>query len=99
MMSGIAKRSVLLGGHKTSVSVENEFWTALKEIAARERLGLSQLVYQIDSQRQHANLSSAIRLFVLEDCKARRAGGQPVPAPASDENTGAQSRSPVLSDS
>ena len=62
----VIKRSIVVGGHKTSVSLEDDFWRALKEIALRRRATLSELVGAIDSQRQHGNLSSAIRLFVLD---------------------------------
>ena len=61
----VIKRSIVVGGHKTSVSVEDDFWAALREIALRDRATLSGLVGSIDSQRQHGNLSSAVRLFVL----------------------------------
>jgi predicted DNA-binding ribbon-helix-helix protein len=61
----IVKRSVVIGGHKTSVSVEEAFWKALKEIAVVQSVSLSELVTGIDSRREHGNLSSAIRLFVL----------------------------------
>ena len=61
-----AKRSVLIAGHRTSVSLEDAFWKALKEIAAGRAMTLSDLVAVIDSERQHGNLSSAIRLFVLD---------------------------------
>ena len=66
MKSQVAKRSIVVAGHKTSVSLEDAFWKALKEIAGRRDLTLSDLVASIDSQRHHGNLSSAIRLFVLE---------------------------------
>jgi predicted DNA-binding ribbon-helix-helix protein len=66
MKSPIAKRSVLLGGRKTSISLEGEFWTGLKEIAAYRERTLGELVAEIDSSKQAANLSSAIRLFVLQ---------------------------------
>jgi len=66
MKSPVAKRSIVVAGHKTSVSLEDAFWTSLKEIAGRRDLTLSDLVAAIDSQRDHGNLSSAIRLFVLE---------------------------------
>jgi predicted DNA-binding ribbon-helix-helix protein len=59
------KRSIVIAGHKTSVSLENEFWNSLKEIAAERRMTLAELVAGIDGNRQHPNLSSAIRLFVL----------------------------------
>ena len=65
MKSGIAKRSIVIDGHKTSVSLEDAFWSTLKEIAQERGETLSQLVAAIDRQRQHGNLSSAIRLFVL----------------------------------
>lgn len=66
MRSLVVKRSIVLAGHKTSVSLEDAFWNALKEIAGSYNVTLSQLVATIDSQRQHGNLSSAIRLFVLD---------------------------------
>jgi predicted DNA-binding ribbon-helix-helix protein len=65
MSSLIVKRSIVLGGHKTSVSVEDAFWESLKNIAARRHLTLSALLTAIDRERQHDNLSSAIRLYVL----------------------------------
>jgi predicted DNA-binding ribbon-helix-helix protein len=61
----VAKRSIVIAGHKTSVSLEDQFWTALKEVAAHRDLTVSELVGAIDDDRQHGNLSSAIRLFVL----------------------------------
>ena len=65
MKSRISKRSIVIAGHKTSVSLEDEFWKSLKEIAGERGMTLAQLVAAIDGNRQHANLSSAIRLFVL----------------------------------
>ncbi len=65
MESPIAKRSVIINGHKTSVSLEEPFWTALKSIAAGRRVTLQQLLSDIDTNRQQNNLSSALRLFVL----------------------------------
>jgi len=53
-------------GHKTSVSLEDAFWEGLKDIAGKRHVSLSDLVATIDSERQHGNLSSAIRLFVLD---------------------------------
>ena len=64
--SAVIKRSIAIGGHKTSVSLEDAFWSALKEIAADRKLTLSKLVDSIDSRRVHSNLSSALRLFVLD---------------------------------
>ena len=65
MKSPVVKRSIVVKGHKTSVSLEDAFWSALKEIAGGHHLSLSDMVAQIDAERQHGNLSSAIRLFVL----------------------------------
>ena len=65
MKSSIVKRSVVIGGHKTSVSLEEPFWTALKQIAHAQHVTLSALVTQIDDTREQSNLSSEIRVFVL----------------------------------
>ena len=65
MKSSVVKRSVVLAGHKTSVSLEEAFWTGLKGIAMERRQTLSDLIGTIDAERQHSNLSSAVRLFVL----------------------------------
>ena len=65
MKSWVYKHSIVVAGHKTSVSLEDAFWKALKEIAAGRGMTSSDLVAVIDSERQHGNLSSAIRLFVL----------------------------------
>jgi len=65
MRSLVSKRSIVIAGHKTSVSLEEEFWTAVKKIAAQRNMTLSELVGAIDADRRHSNLSSAIRLFVL----------------------------------
>jgi predicted DNA-binding ribbon-helix-helix protein len=66
MKSPVVKRSIVIGGHKTSVSLEDAFWRGLKEIAAGRDLTLSDMVSNIDSERKQGNLSSAIRLFVLD---------------------------------
>ena len=62
----VAKRTVIVGTHKTSVSMKSEFWNALKEIATQEGVSLAALVTRIDTDRHHANLSSTIRLYVLD---------------------------------
>ena len=64
-MRAVVQRSITFGGRKTSVTVEDAFWDGLKEIADTRHMTLS-VVGEIDAQRQHSNLSSAIRLFVLE---------------------------------
>ncbi len=71
MKSPVVKRSIVIAGHKTSVSLEDAFWRGLKDIAASRRVTLADLVGAIDTERQHGNLSSAIRLFVLEYYQAR----------------------------
>jgi predicted DNA-binding ribbon-helix-helix protein len=72
MKSPVVKRSIILAGHKTSVSLEDEFWGGLKEIAGKRLMTLSTLVDTIDAQRQQgSNLSSALRLFVLNHYRAR----------------------------
>jgi predicted DNA-binding ribbon-helix-helix protein len=70
MKSFIVKRSIVLAGHKTSVSLEEPFYRALKDIAASRRVTLSDLVAGIDTERENGNLSSAIRLFVLNHYQA-----------------------------
>jgi predicted DNA-binding ribbon-helix-helix protein len=65
MKSQIAKRSIVIDGHKTSVSLEDAFWATLKEIAHERGVTLSQMISTIDKERRQGNLSSAIRLFVL----------------------------------
>ena len=71
MKSTIVKRSVVIAGHKTSVSLEDAFWRALKDIASSRRTSVSDLVSSIDIDREHGNLSSALRLFVLNHYQAR----------------------------
>jgi predicted DNA-binding ribbon-helix-helix protein len=66
MKSPVVKRSIVIAGHKTSVSLEDAFWKGLKDIAGGRDTTLSDLVASIDSERRHGNLSSAIRLFVLD---------------------------------
>lgn len=66
MKSRVVKRSVMVGGHKTSVSLEDNFWTGLKDIVTERQITLTELIGIIDSERSHSNLSSAIRLYVLE---------------------------------
>ena len=73
MKSTVVKRSVVLAGHKTSVSLEDPFWEGLKDVAKAKRQSLSELVGAIDIDREHANLSSAIRLFVLNHYQTQAA--------------------------
>ncbi len=75
MKSPVVKRSIVIAGHKTSVSLEDEFWDALKEIAGRRNVTLSDLVASIDASRSQGNLSSAIRLFVLDYFRSSDSSG------------------------
>jgi predicted DNA-binding ribbon-helix-helix protein len=59
------KRSIVIAGHKTSVTLEGAFWNGLRDIAAVKQMKVSILVESIDKERQHPNLSSALRLFIL----------------------------------
>ena len=72
MKSTIVKRSIVLAGHKTSVSLEDAFWDGLKDIAKEQRKTLSDFG-SIDTNREHGNLSSALRLFVLSHYQAQAA--------------------------
>jgi predicted DNA-binding ribbon-helix-helix protein len=75
MDSTVLKRSVVINHHKTSVSLEDAFWKAIKNIAAARNLTLSELVAEVDSERRQGNLSSALRLYVLEHYRSRAQGG------------------------
>ena len=66
MKSSVVKRSVVIDGHKSSVSLEDSFWTELKKIAHTRQLTLSEVIGKIEATRAQSNLSSAIRLFVLQ---------------------------------
>jgi predicted DNA-binding ribbon-helix-helix protein len=79
LATAVRKRSVVLAGHRTSISLEAEFWQALREVAGARRLSVNALVASIDAARgagHPANLSSALRVFIL-DCF--RKGELPVP--------------------
>lgn len=82
-LGAMKKRSVVLAGHRTSVSLENAFWEALKAIAGRRNSTVNQLVTEIDKQRD-GNLSSAIRVYVLRtlqsDLARARNGEESSPA-------------------
>jgi predicted DNA-binding ribbon-helix-helix protein len=71
MKSPVVKRSIVIASHKTSVSLEDAFWIGLKEIAGSRGMTLSELVALIDQDRRHGNLSSAIRLFVLDHYRSQ----------------------------
>lgn len=70
----LKKRSIVIAGHATSVSLEAPFWDALRDMAAERGLSLNQMVAEIDLERQ-GNLSSAIRVFVLENLQRKIPAG------------------------
>jgi len=74
----VVKRSLVVAGHRTSVSLEDAFWRRLKAIAAGRGLSVNALAASVDAARGEANLSSALRVFVLETL---------APSPAGDDNT------------
>jgi predicted DNA-binding ribbon-helix-helix protein len=93
MKSAITKRSVVIGGHKTSVSLEEPFWCAVREIAGHQQITVSSLLRQIDLERRNANLSSAIRVYVLtkvlsQVASARQADAGQTPWAANGANNG-----------
>ena len=69
-MSKIIKRSITIAGHSTSITLEDEFWQELQNIAASRNQSLAALVHEIDEARTIKNLSSALRLFVLSHLKS-----------------------------
>lgn len=96
MPRAISKRSVIVAGHRSSVSLESEFWEELKQIAASRQVSINDLITEVDRTRT-GNLSSAIRLFILASLRARLPGAttsappspqppqqqpQPTPTPA-----------------
>jgi predicted DNA-binding ribbon-helix-helix protein len=69
--TALAKHSLVVAGHRTSVSLERAFWDALKAAAAEEGCSLAALVARVDAARGEANLSSALRVFALERALAK----------------------------
>jgi predicted DNA-binding ribbon-helix-helix protein len=82
--SPVIKRSICLGGRKTSVSLEDAFWKGLRAIAATRALTLSDLIRSIDANRKQGNLSSALRLFVLDHYRSQVAQANDQPSNASE---------------
>jgi predicted DNA-binding ribbon-helix-helix protein len=72
MKSRVVKHSIVIEGHKTSISLEDTFWKALGEIARGRNVRLPKLLAMINAERKHNNLSSAIRLFILDFYRMRR---------------------------
>lgn len=71
MTARVVKRSLTIAGHRTSISLEEAFWAALKAAAARRDCSLAALVAEVDAGRSEANLSSAIRVFLLAEAARR----------------------------
>ena len=72
----MVKRSLSIAGHRTSISLEAAFWDGVRAIAERQGCSIAALVAAIDADRTDANLSSAIRVFVLNDALERRCGAE-----------------------
>ena len=79
MPSSVLKHSIVIAGHKTSVSLEDCFWNALKEIARHRDSSLSNLISTVETGRADANLSSALRVFVFQHYCAGQPNGHAQP--------------------
>jgi len=88
MKSSVVKHSILIDGHKTSVSLEDPFWNELKRISHVQGVKLSELVATIDRTRTQGNLSSAIRQFVLEHFQNKQRPSSETNAPLELLDTG-----------
>ncbi|MDQ2080129.1 ribbon-helix-helix domain-containing protein [Xanthobacteraceae bacterium Astr-EGSB] len=76
--STVVKRSVVVAGQKTSISIEDAFWSELKSLARRQNRTVSDLVHAINAgRREGANLSSAVRVYILDQLRSRTGGGEP----------------------
>lgn len=77
LVSGSAprKRSFTIRGHRTSLSLEDEFWGCLKDIAEARGMSMAALVTEIDAKRGRVGLSSAIRVFIVRDLRRRAERG------------------------
>jgi len=91
MKSAVIKRSIVVAGHKTSVSLEDAFWQGLRDIAVARGMNLSEMVKTIDTGRQNGNLSSAIRLFVLDHYRKSSGDLSAAPDPDRDRSQSAVS--------
>jgi predicted DNA-binding ribbon-helix-helix protein len=78
MKSAVIKRSVVVNGRKTSVSLENEFWDALRQVAKQSNLSVASLIVEIERSRTTINLSSAIRIFLLNHFRTENSDQQSV---------------------
>ena len=71
-MAGPQKRSIRIAGHRTSLSLEPQFWEALTGAAKARRMSVAKLIASIDEGRKDSNLSSAVRIFVLNEARQGR---------------------------
>ena len=71
MRSSVVKHSVVVGGHNTSISLEEEFWQGLRQVASSRHTTMSKVLAEIELNRREGNLSSHIRLFVLNYYRLR----------------------------
>jgi predicted DNA-binding ribbon-helix-helix protein len=95
-MKSIIKHSVSIAGRRTSISLENEFWVELRKIAAHRHMTISALVREIKANRQHGNVCSAIRLFVLGFYRDQSAAGLTLEAKARKAEVGSEVDRPGL---
>jgi predicted DNA-binding ribbon-helix-helix protein len=86
MNSTVKKRSIVISGHKTSISLEDKFWTCLGQIARERSTTASELIGGVDAMRNGGNLSSTIRVFVLNHYRNAVASNQILPANEEDQN-------------
>jgi len=96
MKSPVVKRSIVVAGHKTSVSLEEAFWNGMKEISGQRSLTLSELVGEIDGARTQGNLSSAIRLFVLDHFRCRASSIETIDGSSAREISIVHAENPCL---
>ena len=93
MNSTVKKRSIVIGRHKTSISLEDHFWACVRQIARERATTASELIGMLDAERNGGNLSSTVRVFVLEHYR-NKVASTALPSPAtqcgqlSDQNTG-----------
>ena len=87
-MSKVVKRSIVIAGHKTSVSLEDDFWSSLRQIAKSRGMHVQDLASEIDSKRTHGNLSCAIRLYVLDHYQTLAQNVPPQASFVSDRSMG-----------
>ena len=80
MNSTVKKRSIVIDGHRTSVSLEDDFWMSLRQIARGRQVTISHLIASLDAARENSNLSSAIRVFILDHYRAMQQSFTPLDA-------------------